>query len=170
MAEIRRMLDDLKGDGNASEASPPPGRDVAGIDRMAPAPAQARRSTDDVDPLREKLRESDQRGRRGAQDSDAQRAGLMRRHQKRTRRRRMAEQTRKSRGGFYTGLTLVLLVAGMLAGTYSFSNVIVDRFPGAAPAIAQYREVIDEWMGEAQQVWNGVEQRIGELSEELFAE
>ncbi|MEO1720779.1 MAG: zinc-ribbon domain-containing protein [Pseudomonadota bacterium] len=151
MAEIRRMLDEMKVPGSRGEAADPEAekafnreRDVAGIEKMAPSPAvEARRNDDYVDPLREKLLDPQVKAKRAGPDGEKARAGLMRKHQKRTRRRQRAEQSRKSRGGFYTGLMLVVVTFGILAGVYAFADVIKARVPGTTSAIDEYVGTID---------------------------
>lgn len=162
MAEIRRMLDELKGpsqptpekdedEGEKDETPPPapvqdtPMRDAIGIGRLTPAaePSPPPRKTDFHDPLRERLLDPETKARR-SNDPDAARTGLMRRHQKRSRRRQVAERQRRSRGGFYTGLTLAVLAVAMVAGVYVSADRLAERFPAAEPALRDYVRTIDQ--------------------------
>lgn len=177
MAEIRRMLDDLKGDDSErgtgdlgiSIASPPPTeavmkeRDVAGIEKMAPAPEAPAAY---ADPLREKLLDADTKARRNS-DPDAARAGLMRRHQKRSRRRQQAAESRKSRSGFYTGLVLVGAVVAMLAGVYIFADKLGERMPEARGALAEYKQTIDGALAQGQAALGRVRERVDDVIEEV---
>ena len=93
MAEIRRMLNQLQSPGAADEEAGEAfarERDVAGIERMAPAREEYR------DPLREKLLDPAPAGGapRWKEQGNYDRDGLMRKHRKRNRRRQVAEKTR----------------------------------------------------------------------------
>ncbi|MEL6773343.1 MAG: zinc-ribbon domain-containing protein [Pseudomonadota bacterium] len=183
MAEIRRMLDDIKGEDRSGgegelgiSLQPPPqtqtvvkDRDVAGIERMAPAADAPAARESYSDPLREKLLDADTKVRRG-QDTEQQRAGLMRRHQKRSRRRQAAAEQRRSRSGFYTGLILIVMVGTMMAGTYIFADRLAERMPGAAPALAEYKVTIDGALAEGRAMLDRVTQRVNLVIEEMFAE
>ncbi|MEM9762850.1 MAG: zinc-ribbon domain-containing protein [Pseudomonadota bacterium] len=171
MAEIRRMLDEMKVPGSRGDAADPEAekafkreRDVAGIEKMAPSPAvEQRRSDDYVDPLREKLLDPQVKAKRAGPDGEKARAGLMRKHQKRTRRRQVAEQTRKSRGGFYTGLILVIVAFGMLAGVYAFADEIKAKVPGTGAAIDDYVTTVNNMRRSLDQRLVGLEKRIDEI-------
>ncbi|MEO0957814.1 MAG: zinc-ribbon domain-containing protein [Pseudomonadota bacterium] len=171
MAEIRRMLDEMKVPGSRGEAADPEAekafnreRDVAGIEKMAPSPAvEARRNDDYVDPLREKLLDPQVKAKRAGPDGEKARAGLMRKHQKRTRRRQRAEQSRKSRGGFYTGLMLVVVTFGILAGVYAFADVIKARVPGTTSAIDEYVGTIDGLRRQLDERLVFLEKRVDEI-------
>ncbi|MEM6973610.1 MAG: zinc-ribbon domain-containing protein [Pseudomonadota bacterium] len=170
MAEIRRMLDDLKGGGEdgarpdvsamtAAAAATAPG--AAPTRREAAAPAPVSRGEDYVDPLREKLLEPDTRAKKETTaDGETQRAGLMRKHQKRSRRRRVVEKTRKSRGGFMTGLSLIVMVGALMTGTYLFRGQIAERLPGSGPALAQYAETVDAGLAQARGFLDLARERI----------
>lgn len=171
MAEIRRMLDEMKVPGSRGDAGDPEAekafqreRDVAGIEKMAPSPAvEQRRSDDYVDPLREKLLDPQVKAKRAGPDGEKARAGLMRKHQKRTRRRQVAEQTRKSRGGFYTGLILVIAAFGMLAGVYAFADEIKAKVPGTGAAIDDYVTTVNAMRRSLDERLVGLEKRIDEI-------
>jgi hypothetical protein len=175
MAEIRRMLDELKG-GGQGDAGAEDGRrgatagapDPAGIGRMAPAPEPAPppRRQDYHDPLRERLLDPEAKARRSA-DPDAARAGLMRRHQKRTRRRQVAERQRRSRGGFLTGVSLAVLAAGLIVGVYIGAPQIAERFPAAAPALEDYVRTMDDLREQARAFLERVRERIALVIEEF---
>ncbi|MEM6677491.1 MAG: zinc-ribbon domain-containing protein [Pseudomonadota bacterium] len=176
MAEIRRMLDEMKVPG--SDATEPDAevdkafkrqRDVAGIEKMAPSPAAPPRKREEfTDPLREKLLDPEQKARRDSADGEKTRAGLMRKHQKRTRRRQLAERTRKSRGGYYTGLVLVLAAAGMLAGVYAFADQIKERVPGTAGAIDDYVASVDRGRAALDDQLAGLRARIDLIIEVML--
>ncbi|MEL6767497.1 MAG: zinc-ribbon domain-containing protein [Pseudomonadota bacterium] len=171
MAEIRRMLDEMKVPGSRGDAADPEAdkafkreRDVAGIEKMAPSPAVEQRKADDyVDPLREKLLDPQVKAKRAGPDGEKARAGLMRKHQKRTRRRQVAEQTRKSRGGFYTGLILVLAAFGMLAGVYAFADEIKAKVPGTGAAIDDYVSTVNSMRRSLDERLVSLEKRVDQI-------
>ncbi|MEM7499275.1 MAG: zinc-ribbon domain-containing protein [Pseudomonadota bacterium] len=171
MAEIRRMLDEMKVPGSRgedvdlqTEKAFKRERDVAGIEKMAPSPAaDQRRSEDYVDPLREKLLDPQVKAKRSGADGDKARAGLMRKHQKRTRRRQVAEKTRRSRGGFYTGLILIIAAFGMLAGVYAFADTIKEKLPGTTAAINDYVATVDAFRASLDRRLVSLEKRVDEI-------
>lgn len=169
MAEIRRMLDEMKvpgseGSGSAeAERAFARERDVAGIEKMAPAPIVERRRDEYSDPLREKLLDPQVKAKRQGADGERQRAGLMRKHQKRNRRRQMAEKTRRSRGGFYTGLFLVLGAIGMLAAVYAYADVIKQKLPGTSAAIDDYVASVDRGRADLDERLVALERRVDEI-------
>ncbi|MEO1459040.1 MAG: zinc-ribbon domain-containing protein [Pseudomonadota bacterium] len=181
MSEIRRMLNELKGSGTGAEAQPTEGatqaggdsfagqRDVAGINRMAPAPSVAAAADEFNDPLREKLLDPELKARRAAAaGAERQREGLMRRHRKRNRRRELASKQRKSMGGFYTGLLLMLGALGMLAGVYAFADRIVERVPGTRPAIEDYVAAVDQMRLQLGEQYKRVEGRVIQIYQEMI--
>ncbi|MEM9782961.1 MAG: hypothetical protein AAF899_10825 [Pseudomonadota bacterium] len=178
MAEIRRMLDDLKGGGTTTGERPDTAEIAQAAAAAAPAakaspaaPAPAPKRDDYVDPLREKLLEPDAKAKRDlAPDGEAQRAGLMRKHQKRSRRRRVAEKSRRSRGGFYTGLSLIVLVGVLMSGTYVFRDRIAERLPGSGPALQQYAETVDAGLVVARGFLDRARTRIDEALGEVLEE
>ncbi|MEO1468440.1 MAG: zinc-ribbon domain-containing protein [Pseudomonadota bacterium] len=180
MAEIRRMLDDLKGSGDAGAATAAPvaagaisPADRPGRQRAATPgePAAAAPARDDFyDPLREKLLDPDVKTKRDGPDTETQRAGLMRKHQKRSRRRRVAEKTRRSRGGFYTGLSLMLMVGGLMSATYVYADRIAERLPGTRQALTEYVNTVDQGLAQVQGLVGHVRQRIDVVMEEMLAE
>jgi hypothetical protein len=168
MAEIRRMLTELKSPATGGEAPAASSAfadepDPAGIERMAPAPEVEQRPREYHDPLREKLLEPDKR----AATQNYERDGLMRRHVKRSRRKQLAEKSRKSRSGFVTGFLLVALMALMLAGIYAFHPQIIARMPGTEPALREYVAAVDEMRRQVGQQYDRVRVRVLEIVEEL---
>ncbi|MGF1553685.1 MAG: hypothetical protein ACFBWO_14495 [Paracoccaceae bacterium] len=171
MAEIRRMLEELKGSGQGGATTEgDAGGDPAGIGRMAPVaePSPPPRKPDFHDPLRERLIDPETKARR-SNDPDAARTGLMRRHRKRSRRRETADRA-GSRGGFLTGLSLMLVVVALVGGVYAFADVLAERFPAAAPALDEYVQTVERAIEAVRLFAERVRERIATTIEEFGGE
>lgn len=164
MAEIRQMLAELKHPQTAGpDDGPPPmrpqrprGPDVQAEAAPTPQSMMAQPGVtgatdtlesdpgydDEVDPLRARLAQHNTKAYRpDPVKNPYDRAKLMRKHDRKIRRRRL--QDNRGSGAFVTGFLLMIMVAAGMTAIYILHPQIIARFPGAEKPLLDYVATID---------------------------
>lgn len=146
MAEIRQMLDELQSDSSAQATEP--GEETPEAESAAPIPARPYEEDEYRDPLKERLAAASGGAIPGARkikkEKDYDRDKLMKRHQRRYRRKKIAEaKTRPN--AFTTGFMLIVMVAAIMTGVYLLHPQIIARLPQTETALLDYVAMVDSF-------------------------
>ena len=180
MADIRQMLDEVQtAERRRGEAAQPPAEGTQRwSERDAPATRDRRRpqagAAEEEDDffLRDKVGVGGQSGRlrsvrERARDGETDRRKMMERHGKRERKQEAARK--RGSGWGYTGFTLVILMFAVFVGLYAFHPAIAEKYPGMAPAMADYAAAVETLRTGADAVFGDltgfVSEKIAEFSE-----
>lgn len=149
MAEIRQMLDELQTDSAAPGADAEAEAETAEA-QSDPIPARPYEEDEYRDPLKERLAAvsgtTPEALKRAKKVKDYDRDKLIKRHQRRYRRKKIAEaKTRPN--AFAAGFMLIVMVAALMTGVYLLHPQIIARVPDAEPALMSYVQMVDGFRG-----------------------